>query len=66
MSLLTVLLAGIGVWFLAEGAMCALAPDFMRRLAVRLAAIPARDLALLGLGAAAVGALLVTIAVRTA
>lgn len=66
MSLLTVLLAGIGVWLLAEGAMCALAPDFMRRLAARLAAIPARDLARAGLVAVAVGVLLVTIAVRTA
>jgi len=63
---LTVLLAGIGVWLLAEGTMCALAPDFMRSLAARLASVPARDLVLAGLGAAALGALLVTIAVRTA
>ncbi|MEQ9504912.1 MAG: DUF2065 family protein [Hyphomonas sp.] len=66
MSALTVLLAGIGVWLLAEGALCALAPDFMRQLAARLSALAPRDIALAGLGVAAIGALLVTIAVRTA
>lgn len=66
MSPLTVLLAGLGMWLLAEGALCALAPDLVRKVGARLLSIPARDLALVGFAAAAVGALLVTIAVRTA
>ena len=66
MSALTVVLAGFGFWLLAEGAMCALAPDLMRQLGARLASVSPRDLALAGLAAAALGALLVTIAVRTA
>lgn len=66
MGPLTVILAGFGFWLLAEGALCALAPDFMRGLGARLAEIPPQGLALAGLAAAAAGALLLTIAVRTA
>lgn len=66
MSPLTVILAGFGFWLLAEGALCALAPDLMRVLAARLAATSPQAIALAGLAAAALGALLVTIAVRTA
>jgi uncharacterized protein YjeT (DUF2065 family) len=65
-SPLTVILAGFGFWLLAEGALCALAPDFMRELGARLAATSPQLLALAGLAAAALGAVLVTIAVRTA
>ncbi len=66
MSLLTVLLAGFGVWLLIEGALCALAPDFMREMASRIQALAPRDLIVAGLAVASVGAVLVTLAVRTA
>lgn len=66
MGPLTVILAGFGFWLLAEGALCALAPDFMRELGARLAAISPQAIALAGLAAAALGALFLTIAVRTA
>jgi uncharacterized protein YjeT (DUF2065 family) len=66
MSLLTILLAGIGLWLLVEGALVALAPEVMRRIAARLAATPASDLVWAGLGAALLGGALVTLAVRTA
>lgn len=66
MGVWTVLLAGFGVWLLIEGALCALAPDYMRRLGQLLSNIPLRDLALGGLVVAAVGASLLILAVRTA
>ncbi|MFN4024515.1 MAG: DUF2065 family protein [Hyphomonas sp.] len=66
MNAWTVLLAGFGVWLLVEGALCALAPDYMRRIGQLLSSIPPRDLALGGLVVAAVGAALLILAVRTA
>ena len=66
MGTLTILMAGVGVWFLIEGAMCALAPDLMRSLGQRLTELPQGYLVAGGLIAAALGAVLVTIAVRTA
>ncbi len=66
MSQLTILLAGVGVWFLIEGAMCALAPDLMRSLGQRLTELPQGYLVTAGLIAATLGAVLVTLAVRTA
>lgn len=66
MGVWTVLLAGFGVWLLIEDALCALAPDYMRRLGQLLSNIPPRDLALGGLVVAAVGASLLILAVRTA
>jgi len=63
---LTLILAGIGVWMLIEGTICALAPDFVRRLGAQLARLPARELALGGLIAAAIGAMLLILAVRAA
>jgi uncharacterized protein YjeT (DUF2065 family) len=63
---LTILMAGVGVWFLIEGAMCALAPDLMRSLGQRLTELPQGYLVAGGLIAATLGAVLVTIAVRTA
>ncbi|MEX1249676.1 MAG: DUF2065 family protein [Hyphomonas sp.] len=66
MSLLTVLLAGFGVWLLVEGSLCAIAPDFMRTLAFRVQSLCPRDLILAGLVVAAIGAALLTLAVRTA
>lgn len=66
MGVWTVLLAGFGVWLLIEGALCALAPDYMRRIGQLLSSIPPRDLALGGLVVAAMGAALLILAVRTA
>ena len=66
MGVWTVLLAGFGVWLLIEGALCALAPDYMRRLGQLMSHIPLRDLALGGLVVAAVGASLLILAVLTA
>jgi uncharacterized protein YjeT (DUF2065 family) len=63
---LTVLLAGFGIWLLVEGALCALAPDLVRRLADLLSGLSQRDLVIAGLSAATLGAVLVTVAVRTA
>jgi hypothetical protein len=62
----TLLLAGIGVWFLIEGALCALAPDLVRSLGQRLSDLPQGYLVAGGLIAATLGAVLVTLAVRTA
>lgn len=61
-----ILLAGAGLWLLVEGAIVALAPDAVRRIARLLTDIPPRQLALAGLGSAALGALLLSIAVRAA
>ncbi len=66
MSVLTILAAGLGIWFLAEGALCALAPDLVRRMGERLTELPAQHLVFMGLGAATAGAAVLTLAVRTA
>jgi uncharacterized protein YjeT (DUF2065 family) len=65
-SLISILLAGFGVWLLVEGALCALAPDFMRDLASRISNLPSRDLIVAGLAVCVVGAGLLSLAVRTA
>ncbi len=66
MSAATLILAGVGIWLLVEGAICALAPDFVKRITDQVSRLPVRDLALAGLVAAAIGACLVILAVRTA
>lgn len=66
MSVLTILAAGVGIWLLAEGAICALAPDLVRKIGERLSDLPAQHLISTGLGGAAFGAIVLTIAVRTA
>lgn len=66
MGAATLILAGIGIWLLVEGALCALAPDFVRRITYQVSQLPVRELALAGLVAAAIGAALVIVAVRTA
>ncbi|MEM0985446.1 MAG: DUF2065 domain-containing protein [Pseudomonadota bacterium] len=60
----TLILFGIGIWFLVEGAMYALAPDAMRRFLAWAAAMPVPDLRSAGLWTAAFGALLLYIGVR--
>lgn len=66
MSGWTILLAGAGLWLLVEGALVALAPDTVRRLTRLVSETPPRELILAGLGAAAIGAVLLTIAVTAA
>ncbi|HPF23896.1 MAG: DUF2065 domain-containing protein [Hyphomonas sp.] len=64
MSFPLILLAGIGMWFLIEGAAYAVAPDFMRRLAVLLSQMGTRELTMAGLVGAAIGAALLWLAVH--
>ncbi|MCA8902335.1 MAG: DUF2065 domain-containing protein [Hyphomonas sp.] len=66
MSLGLILLAGLGMWLFLEGAVYAIAPDAMRRLAVMLAQLSTRELAMAGLISATIGAGLVWLAVRLA
>jgi uncharacterized protein YjeT (DUF2065 family) len=60
------ILAAAGIWFFLEGAIYAIAPDFMRRMAERLAEMPSRDIAFAGLASAVIGAALLVFAVRAA
>lgn len=64
MSFGLILLAGLGMWLFLEGAVYAIAPDAMRRLAVLLARLSTRELAMAGLVSAAIGACLIWLAVR--
>lgn len=64
MSFGLILLAGIGMWFLLEGAIYAVAPDFMRRLAVLVSQMSTRELTMAGLAAGAIGAALLWLAVH--
>jgi uncharacterized protein YjeT (DUF2065 family) len=66
MDIATVLLAGAGVWFLVEGAIYALAPGVIRKLAQSVIAMPPRDLVIGGAITAALGLLFITLAVRAA
>lgn len=66
MSTLYLILAAAGIWFFVEGAIYAVAPDFMRRMAARIAEIPSRDVAFAGLASAVIGAALLVFAVRAA
>jgi uncharacterized protein YjeT (DUF2065 family) len=66
MSAITIALAGFGVWLLVEGALCAIAPEYMRRIGQLLSNASARDLAIGGLVVAALGVGLLMLAVRTA
>ncbi|KJS36538.1 MAG: hypothetical protein VR74_11845 [Hyphomonas sp. BRH_c22] len=66
MSTFYLILAAAGIWFFLEGAIYAIAPDFMRRMAARLAEMPSRDIAFAGLASAVIGAALLVFAVRAA
>lgn len=65
MSLWLFLLAGAGVWLLVEGALCALAPDLVRRLGEHLARFPAKELSIAGLVMSALGLGLLLVAVSS-
>lgn len=64
MTLPLILLAGVGMWFLLEGAAYAVAPDFMRRLAVLVTQLSTRELTMAGLAGGAVGIGLIWLAVH--
>ncbi len=64
MTLPLILLAGVGMWFLLEGAAYAVAPDFMRRLAVLVTQMNTRELTMAGLIGGAVGIALIWLAVH--
>ncbi len=64
MSVWLFLLAGLGVWLLVEGSLCALAPDLVRRLARRIEELPSRDLAIGGLVTSGIGLGLLLLAAR--
>ena len=61
-----IILAALGLWLFLEGAIYAVAPDFMRRMAARLAEIPSREVAFAGLVSAVIGAVILVFAVRAA
>lgn len=61
---LKLILIGIGMWLFIEGAVYAIAPEFMRRMAEFLSRMPEREIALAGIGSAAIGAIFIVIAVR--
>lgn len=62
--MLTIILAGIGVWFLLEGAIYAGAPDAMKRFGAWLSEMPASTIRQSGLWSMAIGALLLYVMVR--
>ena len=64
MSFPLIVLAGVGMWFLLEGAAYAVAPDFMRRMAVLLSQMSTRELTMAGLAGGAIGAALIWLAVH--
>lgn len=58
------LLAGVGVWLLAEGLIYAAAPDLLRRLAALLESMSAEDIRAAGLWSAALGGIVIYVAFR--
>lgn len=62
--MLTIILAGIGLWFLCEGAIYAAAPDAMKRFGAWLTELPDATIRQSGLWSMAIGALLLYLMVR--
>lgn len=62
--MLTVLLAGLGLWFLLEGLIYAVAPDAMKRFGAWLAAMPEASIRQSGLLSMAMGGVLIYVMVR--
>ncbi|MEO1662222.1 MAG: DUF2065 domain-containing protein [Pseudomonadota bacterium] len=62
--MLTILLAGIGLWFFIEGALYAGAPDAMKRFGAWLSELPEATIRQSGLWSMAIGALLLYVMVR--
>lgn len=64
--MLSILAAGVGLWLLVEGLIITLAPETVKRLTRMISEMPVRELALAGLGAAALGAVILWLAVGAA
>lgn len=64
LSLLALLLAGVGLWFLLEGALYAAMPQAMRRFLDWAARLPERELRAGGLWTAILGAICLYAALR--
>lgn len=62
--MLTIILAGIGLWFLLEGAIYAGAPAAMKRFGAWLAEMPESTVRQSGMWSMAIGALLLYVMVR--
>ena len=62
--MLTIILAGIGLWFLLEGAIYTTAPDAMKRFGAWLAEMPAGTIRQSGMWSMAIGGLLLYVMVR--
>jgi len=62
--MLMIILAGIGLWFLIEGAMYALAPDAMKRFGDWLSNLPETSIRQAGIFSMLFGAILLYVIVR--
>ncbi|MBR9834358.1 MAG: DUF2065 domain-containing protein [Alphaproteobacteria bacterium] len=62
--MLAIILAAIGLWFLLEGAMYAIAPDAMKRFGAWLSALPEDTVRQSGLWSMAIGAVLLYVMMR--
>ncbi|MEM7768124.1 MAG: DUF2065 domain-containing protein [Pseudomonadota bacterium] len=60
----TLVLSAIGLWFVIEGALYALAPDSLRRFLGWVAQMPVSDLRQAGVWTAALGALMLYVGMR--
>ncbi len=64
MSMLTIVLAGIGLWFLFEGAIYATAPQLMKRFGEWLSQAPEATIRQSGFWSMGIGAILLYAMVR--
>ena len=62
--MLTIILAGIGLWFLIEGAIYAGAPNAMKRFGAWLSAMPESSIRQSGMWSMAIGGILLYVMVR--
>ena len=62
--MLTIILAGIGLWFLLEGAIYAGAPEAMKRFGAWLAEMPEATIRQSGFLSMAIGGLLLYVMIR--